>query len=207
MTSLKIRRAKLNNVLISANRCGRFVVVWGVNANYELILVTSPPEGGVRGGTTRRENTTNVIFKSEAFGDPAFCKSSKRYDKLDSRATHENDKRISPPDGGARGGTTRREKTTNVIFKSEAFGDPAFWKVENCFKIKKLDSRAPHENDKGTSPPEGGARGGTTRRETIISSPTGEGATHVNIFQNYCKITKYKCVARWGLARRGGALC
>ena len=53
----------------------------------------SPPDGGARGGTTRRENTTNVIFKSEAFGDPVFCKSSKRYNKLDSRATHENDKK------------------------------------------------------------------------------------------------------------------
>ena len=39
------------------------------------------------------------------------------------------------------------------------------------------------------------------------SSPTGEGATHVNIFLNYCKITKYKCVARWGLARKGGVIC
>ena len=81
----------------------------------------------------RPERMFSVIFKSEAFGDPAFCKSSKRYDKLDSRASHENDKRIS--------------------------------------------------------------------------SPTGEGATHVNIFQNYCKITKNKCVARWGLARKGGVIC
>ena len=57
------------------------------------------------------------------------------------------------------------------------------------------------------SPPECGARGGIARRETIISSPTGEGAMHVNIFQNYCKITKNKCVARWGLARKGGVIC
>ena len=41
---------------------------------------------------SRGENTTNVIFKSEAFGDPDFCKSNKGYNKLDSRATHENDK-------------------------------------------------------------------------------------------------------------------
>ena len=34
------------------------------------------------------------------------------------------------------------------------------------------------------------------------SSPTGEGATHVNIFQNYCKINKNKYGARWGQARR-----
>ena len=39
------------------------------------------------------------------------------------------------------------------------------------------------------------------------SPPEGEGATHVNIFQNYCKITKNKCVARWGLARKGGVIC
>ena len=44
-----------------------------------------------RWGLARREKTTNVIFKSEAFGDPAFCKSGKEYDKLDSRAPHEND--------------------------------------------------------------------------------------------------------------------
>ena len=37
---------------------------------------------------------------------------------------------------------------------------------------------------------------------TNISSPTGEGATHVNIFLNYCKITKYKCVAMGGTTRR-----
>ena len=57
------------------------------------------------------------------------------------------------------------------------------------------------------------------------SPPEDEGATHVNIFQNYCKITKNKCVARggatrretiissptgearWGLARKGGVIC
>ena len=37
---------------------------------------------------------------------------------------------------------------------------------------------------------------------TNISFPTGEGATHVNIFQNYCKITKSKYVAMGGTTRR-----
>ena len=75
MTSFKIRRTKINNdIAMSAP---------------QAVLCCKNCEA--RGGTTRKEKTTNVIFKSEAFGDPAFCKSSKRYDKLDSRAPHEND--------------------------------------------------------------------------------------------------------------------
>ena len=70
MTSFKIRRTKINNdIAMSAPQA-------------ILCCKNSPPEG---------EGATHVIFKSEAFGDPAFCKSSKRYDKLDSRAPHEND--------------------------------------------------------------------------------------------------------------------
>ena len=116
MTSLKIRRVKLNNVLISANPCGHFVALDGggvelssglifdeldgckckiENGKWKIIFPLyrniSSPTGEARWGLARREKTTNVIFKSEAFGDPAFRKSSKRYDKLDSRAPHEND--------------------------------------------------------------------------------------------------------------------
>ena len=92
MTSFKIRRTKINNdIAMSAP---------------QAVLCCKNCEA--RGGTTRKEKTTNVIFKSEAFGDPAFCKSSKRYDKLDSRAPHENDKRISSPTGEARWGLARK---------------------------------------------------------------------------------------------------
>ena len=153
MTSLKIRRVKLNNVLISANPCGHFVALDGggvelssglifdeldgckckiENGKWKIIFplyrnISSPTREGAthvnifqnyckitknkcvaRWGLARREKTTNVIFKSEAFGDPAFCKSGKEYDKLDPRAPHENDKRISSPTGEARWGLARK---------------------------------------------------------------------------------------------------
>ena len=92
MTSFKIRRTKINNDI-------------AMSAPQAVLCCKNPsPECGARCGIARKEKTTNVIFKSEAFGDPAFCKSSKRYDKLDSRAPHENDggkavlnKRNPPP--------------------------------------------------------------------------------------------------------------